>query len=75
MEAKTKLYEKLSHKNFNRSDEILRRYLVRFDQKDKDQNQPDEDETPDLFPESEEEGEEKYNSDYYDEDVSPEEQW
>lgn len=75
MEAKTKLYEKLSQKNFNRSDEILKRYLVRFDQKDKDQYQPDEDEIPDLPPESEEEEEEKYNSDYYDEDVSPEEQW
>lgn len=48
---------------------------MRFDHKDKDQYQPEEDETPDLPPESEEEEEEKYNSDYYDEDVSPDEQW
>ncbi|XP_066150027.1 coiled-coil domain-containing protein 174 [Euwallacea fornicatus] len=73
LEAKAKLYDKLSSKS-HLSEDVNRRYLVQFNQKTKAsaQYEEDPDEPPDLPVDSEEE---RYDSDYYDEDVNPEDQW
>ncbi|XP_066247138.1 coiled-coil domain-containing protein 174 [Euwallacea similis] len=73
LEAKAKLYDKLSSKS-HLSEDINRRYLVQFNQKTKVSTHydGDSDEPPDLPVDSEEE---RYDSDYYDEDVNQEDQW
>ncbi|CAH1131437.1 unnamed protein product [Ceutorhynchus assimilis] len=72
LEAKSKLYDKLSaNANPEQNEEINRKYLVRFDKK---QGGSSFQSTNEEFPE-ESEDEEKHNSDYYDDDVDPSNEW